>query len=205
MARNTAAIKRGWSYDQSNTRLDVFVDGTKAAIFNDSGSYLTIPAGGLTVTAGGITITAGGLTVTAGGATITAGGLTVTAGDVLITGGRLQQNLEVTDDDTQDMTLAAADIVKGINVHTTTTGAGTVTTDTAANIVSTCGLSNVSDSVISYYINDGNQTATFSNGTGVTVADTGQTVATDESAILVWRATNVTSSSEAVTLYIIGA
>ena len=88
MGRNIAALKRGWSYDIANTRLDVYVDGTLIAIFNDAAPYLTVAsgltvtAGGLTVTAGGATITAGGLTVTAGGATITAGGLTLTAGTI---------------------------------------------------------------------------------------------------------------------------
>jgi hypothetical protein len=46
--------RRGFVYDLANTRLDIEVDGTVAARFNDTGSYLTIPAGGITVTAGGI-------------------------------------------------------------------------------------------------------------------------------------------------------
>ena len=39
------------------------VDGTIAAYFNNTGSYLTVPAGGLTITAGGLTVTAGTLTL----------------------------------------------------------------------------------------------------------------------------------------------
>lgn len=34
MARNTGKIKRGWSYDKANSRLDVYVDGTKVAYFD---------------------------------------------------------------------------------------------------------------------------------------------------------------------------
>lgn len=82
-------MKRGWHWDMHNSRLDVYVDNTEVAYFDDSSPYLTIAsgltitAGGATITAGGLTITAGGLTVTAGGATITAGGLTVTAGGIV--------------------------------------------------------------------------------------------------------------------------
>ena len=60
------ALRRGFKWDQANSRLDIYVDGTVAARLNDAGSYLTIPDGGLTVTAGGLTVTAGDLTVTAG-------------------------------------------------------------------------------------------------------------------------------------------
>jgi len=69
--------RRGWRWEQGGSRLAVQVDGTIAAYFNNTGSYLTVPAGGVTITAGGLTITAGGLTVTAGGLTVTAGTLTL--------------------------------------------------------------------------------------------------------------------------------
>ncbi len=51
--------RRGFRWDQGNSRLEVQVNGTVAARFDDTGSYLTIPAGGLTITAGGLTVTAG--------------------------------------------------------------------------------------------------------------------------------------------------
>ena len=76
--------RRGWRWEQGGSRLAVQVDGTIAAYFNNTGSYLTVPAGGLTITAGGLTVTAGGLTVTAGGLVVTAGGLTVTAGTLTL-------------------------------------------------------------------------------------------------------------------------
>ncbi len=119
----------------------------------------------------------------------------------LYANGRLKEITTAVDDNSQNMTLAAADIVAGINVHTTVTGAGTVTTDTAANIISGVPLANDNETITSYYINDGTQTATFSGGTGVTISDTGQTVAANEAALLVWRRT----SSTAVTCYILGA
>ena len=62
--------RRGWRWEQGGSRLAVQVDGTIAAYFNNTGSYLTVPAGGVTITAGGLTITAGGLTVTAGTLTL---------------------------------------------------------------------------------------------------------------------------------------
>ena len=50
--------RRGFRWDQGNSRLEVQVDGTIAARFDDTGSYLTIPAGGITVTDGDIKIVA---------------------------------------------------------------------------------------------------------------------------------------------------
>jgi len=124
-------------------------------------------------------------------------------GDAAVTtrSGRNTEILTVVDDDSQDMTLAAADILAGINVHTSATSGGTVTTDTAANIIANVPLGKDNESITSYYINDGDQTATFAGGTGVTVADTGNTVLTNEAAVLVWRRTSAT----AVTLYIVSS
>jgi len=124
-------------------------------------------------------------------------------GDAAVTtrSGRNTEILTVVDDDSQDMTLAAADILAGINVHTSATSGGTVTTDTAANIIANVPLGKNNESITSYYINDGDQTATFAGGTGVTVADTGNTVLTNEAAVLVWRRTSAT----AVTLYIVSS
>jgi hypothetical protein len=115
-----------------------------------------------------------------------------------IRAGRVTEILTVVDDDSQSLTLAAADILAGINVHTSTSSGGTVTTDTAANIIANVPLEKDNESIVSYYINDGSQTATFAGDTGVTVADTGSTVLTNEAAVLLWRRT----SSSAVTLYI---
>ena len=124
-------------------------------------------------------------------------------GDAAVTtrSGRNTEILTVVDDDSRHMTLAAADILAGINVHTSASSGGTVTTDTAANIIANVPLGKDNESITSYYINDGDQTATFAGGTGVTVADTGNTVLTNEAAVLVWRRT----SSTAVTLYIVSS
>ena len=124
-------------------------------------------------------------------------------GDAAVTtrSGRNTEILTVVDDNSQNMTLAAADILAGINVHTSTSSGGTVTSDTAANIIANVPLGKDDESITSYYINDGDQTCTFAGGTGVTVADTGNTVLINEAAVLVWRRT----SSTAVTLYIVSS
>ena len=121
-------------------------------------------------------------------------------GDAAVTtrSGRTTEILTAVDDDSRHMTLAAADILAGINVHTSATGGGTVTTDTAANIIANVPLGKDNESITSYYINDGDQTATFAAGTGVTIANAANTVLPNEAAVLFWRRT----SSTAVTLYI---
>jgi uncharacterized lipoprotein NlpE involved in copper resistance len=130
---------------------------------------------------------------------------TIDAGGVDITTGRLREVMTAADVDAQNNTLTVAQIVGGIVVHTSVTGGGTVTTDTAANIIA--GASGVGaltangQSIMMFYVNDGTQTLTFAGGTSVTVADTGQTIAADESAIVVFLRT----SGTAVTAYILGA
>ena len=110
---------------------------------------------------------------------------------------RVTEVLTVTDDNSQNMTLAAEDIKGGINVHTSVTGGGTVTTDTAANIIAKIPLTEDGQAIQSYYVNDGDQTATFAAGTGVTLGDVGNTVLINEAAVLLWLRT----SASAVTLY----
>lgn len=116
---------------------------------------------------------------------------------------RVTEVLTVTDDNARHLTLAAEDIKGGINVHTTTTGGGTVTVDTAANIIAKVPLTEDNQCITSYYVNDGDQTATFAadSGATVTIADTGNTVLTNEAAVLLWRRTSAT----AVTLYIVSS
>ena len=120
-----------------------------------------------------------------------------------IRAGRVTEILTVVDDDSQSLTLAAADILAGINVHTSTSSGGTVTTDTAANIIANVPLEKDNESIISYYVNDGDQTATFAadSGATVTIADAANTVLINEAAVLLWRRT----SSTAVTLYIVSS
>ena len=116
---------------------------------------------------------------------------------------RVTEVLTVTDDNSQNMTLAAEDIKGGINVHTSVTGGGTVTVDTAANIIAKVPLTEDGQCIVSYYVNDGDQTATFAadSGATVTIADAGNTVLINEAAVLLWRRTSAT----AVTLYIVSS
>ena len=106
---------------------------------------------------------------------------------------RVTEVLTVTDDDAQHLTLAAEDIKGGINVHTTVTGAGTVTCDTAANIIAKVPLTADGQCIVSYYVNDGNQTATFAVASGTTITNVANTVSTNEAATLIWRRTSATA------------
>ena len=106
---------------------------------------------------------------------------------------RVTEVLTVTDDDARHLTLAAEDIKGGINVHTTVTGAGTVTCDTAANIIDKVPLTADGQCIVSYYVNDGNQTATFAVASGTTITNVANTVATNEAATLIWRRTSATA------------
>ena len=106
---------------------------------------------------------------------------------------RITEILTVTDDDSRHMTLAAEDIKGGINVHTSVTGGGTVTADTAANIIAKVPLTEDGQCIVSYYVNDGNQTATFAVAAGTTITNVANTVATNEAATLIWRRTSATA------------
>ena len=106
---------------------------------------------------------------------------------------RVTEVLTVVDDDSQHMTLAAEDIKGGINVHTSVTGGGTVTADTAANIIAKVPLTEDGQCIVSYYVNDGNQTATFAVAAGTTITNVANTVATNEAATLIWRRTSATA------------
>ena len=109
--------------------------------------------------------------------------------------------MTVTDTDSQHATLTADAIKAGLITHNSKTGASNATTDTAANIISTCGLTANDQCIQCYYVNRGDQTVTLVGGTDVTIFDDGQTVATNESAVLVFRRTSATE----VTMYHFGA
>ena len=114
--------------------------------------------------------------------------------------GRVVETLTVTDENSQNVTLLAAEIKGGIVLHTSASGAGTTTTDTAANIVAGIPLTADNQCVKCYYINDGDQEVTFAGGTGVTIADTAQLATPDGGMTLIFRRTGAT----AVTMYMIG-
>jgi hypothetical protein len=116
---------------------------------------------------------------------------------------RVTEVLTVQDTDTRHLTLTAENIKGGINVHTSVTGGGTVTVDTAANIIAKVPLTEDDQCIVSYYVNDGDQTCTFAADSGgtVTLADIGNTVLINEAATLVWRRTSAT----AVTMYMVSS
>jgi len=104
--------------------------------------------------------------------------------------GRQTQKLTHADADARNHTLTVAQIKDGILVHTSVTGAGTLTTPTAAQIIAgdsgTGALEKNGDCIIMYYINDGNQTVTVTAGANVTVLGDPD-VATLTGATLIFR------------------
>ena len=106
---------------------------------------------------------------------------------------RVTEILTVQDTNARHLTLTAENIKGGINVHTSVTGGGTVTVDTAANIIAKVPLTEDGQCIVSYYVNDGNQTATFAVASGTTITNVANTVATNEAATLIWRRTSATA------------
>jgi hypothetical protein len=119
---------------------------------------------------------------------------------VEINGKLVQGSITQTDVDAQDHTLTAADFLTGIVVHTTVTGAGSVTFDTGANLCSTLELEANNEVATCLYINDGNQNVTLNGGTptGVTYVNN-PTIAAGSAATLVVRRT----AADTVSVYII--
>ena len=177
----------------------------------NSTDYATILAKSSAVTSGSesgslhfnvATTTSGALgevMVLEGGAT--AATSTVTIGGNLTVNGRIIQTMTETDIDAQNGTISAAIVNNGFLIHTSVTGAGTLTTDTAENYISNCGLSSDNQCISFYIINDGDQEVTIAGGTGVTIKDAGQKIAENESAHLIIRRT----ASDACVVYIIGS
>tara|TARA_Y100000361_G_C11114982_1_gene319842 strand:- start:462 stop:917 length:456 start_codon:yes stop_codon:yes gene_type:complete len=121
-----------------------------------------------------------------------------TSGDVYVDGalnvsGRITEKLTVTDVDATDNTLTAAQAKAGIVVHTSATSGGDVTMDTAANYISGIPLDADNECVAVNYINDGDQTLTLAVASGTTITDTGNTILTNEAAILLICRTSSTA------------
>ena len=114
-------------------------------------------------------------------------------------------NMVATDVDGAASILTVAQIVGGVVVHTASAGAN-VTTDTAIHIIEGSGgegaLRDVGDTITCYYINDTGSAydLTLVGGTDVTIADNGQLIGQNESAVLLFRKTADTT----VTVYSIG-
>lgn len=101
--------------------------------------------------------------------------------------GRVSQLASTTDIDTQNGTMTAAAIAGGIIIHTSNTAGGTLTFDTAANIIAAVpSLATLGATYDFIVVNDGDQTVTLANDAGptVTISDTGQTIAINESALI---------------------
>lgn len=119
-------------------------------------------------------------------------------------GGHIHENLPVTNIATVgNATYTAAQIATGLITRDPAGGARTDTTDTAAEIIAALDLDNDGDSARCYLINtaDAAEAITLAGGTGVTIANVAQTLAQNESALLLF----VRASEMTVTLYIIGA
>lgn len=96
----------------------------------------------------------------------------------------IAQRRSVSDIDAQNGTLTAARVATGIIVHTSVTGAGTLTFDTGANYDTQFPDCQVGDVIEFDLFNDGNQTVTLAADAGPTITLWGatQTLATFESA-----------------------
>ncbi len=119
----------------------------------------------------------------------------------------VEQTTVTVDSTAGNLTITAAMIVGGILRRDPNGSARTDTTDTAAALVAALPNAAVGDTIHFYLINtaDAAEAITLAGGTGVTVTNAGQTIAQNEAAHLIFRFTNVTASSEAATLDIIGA
>lgn len=68
----------------------------------------------------------------------------------------------------QNATLPAATLASGLLVHTSVTGAGTLTVDTGANLDEAFPEWPLNTTMHCHYVNDGNQTVTLTGDTGTT-------------------------------------
>lgn len=88
--------------------------------------------------------------------------------------GRFRTRVDV---DSQNATLPAATLAAGLLVHTSVTGGGTLTVDTAANLDAAFPNWPIGTTMDCHYVNDGDQTVTLTGATGVTRVSA-QTIAT---------------------------
>lgn len=91
--------------------------------------------------------------------------------------GNAGDGLTRVDVDSQNATLPAATLEAGLLVHTSVTGAGTLTVDTATNLDAAFPEWPVGGTMVCHYVNDGDQTVTLTGATGVTRVSA-QTIAT---------------------------
>jgi len=158
---------------------------TGAATFGAAGTALTVTNNALV---------SGTLTVT--GAQTLTGVTTFTTSPIFTASAPPRQIVTRTDEDAQNATLTIAELAGGLIVHTSVTGGGTITTDTAANIIAAAGawpgLTANGQTLVCYFVNDGTQLDTFAAGVGVTIVNA-NTVATLEGAVLLFVRTAATT------------
>ena len=123
------------------------------------------------------------------------------AGVVTLSPQGMRKWIANTDYDTQNATILAAAIVGGLITHTSNTGAGTVTVDTGAHLYAAVPGIQVGEAIECIFINDGDQTDTLAVAAGITFADVGQTVAINESAVLIFLCT----AADTFVMYTVGA
>lgn len=78
------------------------------------------------------------------------------------------QEVTRVDVDAQNATMPASTILSGLLVHTSVTGAGTLTVDTGANLDSAFPEWQIGEVYGCHYYNDGTQTVTLTGDTGTT-------------------------------------
>lgn len=98
------------------------------------------------------------------------------------------EGLTRVDVDAQNATLPAATLASGLLVHTSVTGGGTLTVDTAANLDAAFPEWQIGETMRCHYVNDGNQTVTLTGNTGVTRVSA-MTIATLQGATIVFLKT----------------
>jgi hypothetical protein len=81
------------------------------------------------------------------------------------------------DQDATNATMLAATLTNGFLVHTSVTGAGTLTVDTGTNLDTAFPEWTIGEVMSCYYLNDGTQTVTLTGASGTT-ALSAQTIAT---------------------------
>lgn len=105
------------------------------------------------------------------------------------------QSVGLTDQNERNSTFTAAEFATGLILHTSVTGAGAVTFDTAANLIAGLGLTSDNLSARCYYVNDGNQNVTLNEAaTGVTYLNN-PTVAAESGVTMVVRRTGAAAVS----------
>lgn len=114
---------------------------------------------------------------------------------------RIFKTITPVDIDAQNGTLLAASVASGLIVHTSAVGGGTLTFDTGANYAAQFPDMPIGSALEFVIVNDGNQTDTLAVAAGVTIANVAQTIAANESAIVMLRKT----AAATYVAYIVGA